>query len=81
MKADHDCLFGKIRSEWKRKDGNIDMLIEVPANTTATIVLPKGVLQVNDKPARASQEIKNFKLESNSQLFELGSGIYNLHLN
>jgi alpha-L-rhamnosidase len=81
VKADHDCLFGKIRSEWKRKDGNIDMLIEVPANTTATIVLPKGVLQVNDKPARASQEIKNFKLESNSQLFELGSGIYNLHLN
>lgn len=81
VKADHDCLFGKIRSEWKRKDGNIDMLIEVPVNTTATIVLPKGVLQVNDKPARASQEIKNFKLESNSQLFELGSGIYNLHLN
>jgi hypothetical protein len=37
-------------------------------------------LQINDKPAEASQEIKNVKAESNWQQFELGSGTYHLIL-
>jgi alpha-L-rhamnosidase len=80
VKASHDCLYGKIKSEWKRKDGNIEMVIEVPANTTSTIVLPKGSLQINNKSVKVSQHIKNYKTESKSQQFELGSGVYNLYL-
>jgi hypothetical protein len=56
------------------------MMVQVPSNTTATIVLPKGTLHINDKPAEASQEIKNVKAESNWQQFELGSGTYHLIL-
>lgn len=79
-KASHDCMHGQIRSEWKRVGGNIEMVIEVPANSSSTIILPKGDLQMNNNPVKKSDYVKNFKTENKSQQFELGSGLYNIVL-
>ena len=57
------------------------MVIEVPANTTSTIILPGGDLQIDDIPVKQSGFVKNYKTGSKSQQFELGSGVYNLVLN
>ncbi|RZM20366.1 MAG: hypothetical protein EOO88_36385, partial [Pedobacter sp.] len=48
-KSSYNSLYGKIRSEWKRSpDGNLQILIEVPENTSATYVLPLNKLQIKD---------------------------------
>ncbi|TSJ38810.1 Bacterial alpha-L-rhamnosidase [Mucilaginibacter corticis] len=40
-KSSYNSLFGKIRSEWKKDDkGGLDVLVEVPANSSATFTLP-----------------------------------------
>ena len=40
--AEYECVYGKIRSEWKRKDGKIEYRLTIPANTTATFVPVNG---------------------------------------
>ncbi len=78
--ASHDCMYGQIRSEWKRAGDDITLLIEVPANTTSTVVLPKGKLLINEQGLKKSGLAKQFKAEGKTQQFELGSGVYHLVL-
>ena len=59
-KASHRSLYGMIVSDWKiDTDGNFNLKIEVPANTSATVILPSwgsgivtksGVTIDNDNP-------------------------------
>jgi len=79
--ASHDCMYGQIRSEWKREGEDIVMTIEVPANTTSTVVLPRGELLINSKAVKKSGIAKHFQTEGKTQQFELGSGVYHLVLN
>ncbi len=79
--ASHDSMYGQIRSEWKREGEDINLLIEVPANTTSTIILPKGELMINKQAVKKSTCVKDFKTEGKTQQFELGSGVYTLVLN
>jgi alpha-L-rhamnosidase len=69
--ASYDCMYGQIRSEWKREGEEIAMVVEVPANTTSTIILPGGELLINNEPVKKSRT---------SRQFEMGSGVYNLVL-
>lgn len=61
--------------------GNIEIKIEVPANTSSRIVLPKGNLQINNKSVRKADCVKSYKIGSKSQEFELGSGVYTMIFN
>jgi len=38
--ADHTSMYGKISSSWKVEGGNVVYDFEIPANTTATVILP-----------------------------------------
>ena len=78
--ATHDCLYGQIRSEWKRAGEDIALVIEIPANTSSTIILPKSDLQINNTPVKKSDSVKNLQTGSKTQQFELGSGVYKLVL-
>lgn len=40
VKSSYHSPYGLIRSEWKKDGKNLEMNIEIPANTTATIYLP-----------------------------------------
>ncbi len=80
VEAKHDCMYGQIRSEWKRVGNKIEMIVEVPANTSSTIILPKSDLQINISAVKRLDVVKNFKTKSKTQQFELGSGVYNLVL-
>jgi alpha-L-rhamnosidase len=35
-------MFGKIKSAWKIDGGNFMVEVEIPANTTATVILPNS---------------------------------------
>ena len=68
VKATHRSPYGLIASEW-HKDGNtFDWQIEIPANTTATVVIPampKQLVTENGKPVQTTYGT-----------LELGSGKY-----
>ncbi|HTN68017.1 MAG TPA: glycoside hydrolase family 78 protein [Dysgonamonadaceae bacterium] len=40
--AEFNSMYGKIKSAWKIKAGNFVYDVEVPANTTATVILPNS---------------------------------------
>ena len=40
--AEFESMFGKIKSAWKIDDGNFMVEVEIPANTTATVILPNS---------------------------------------
>ena len=42
VRCSHECPYGTIRSEWRVENGTFDWTVEVPPNTTATVVLPPG---------------------------------------
>ena len=38
----YDSLYGKVSTKWEKTGDKINYTITIPANTTATIVLPNG---------------------------------------
>lgn len=71
--------YGLIRSEWAYVPGGFDMLVEVPANTTATIYVPAGEnARVCESGLEVSQcqELRGKGSEAGYRLFEAGSGTY-----
>ncbi len=40
-----ECVRGRIVSDWKRENGTFTYTVEVPANTTATVILPQARLE------------------------------------
>ncbi|WP_285054713.1 family 78 glycoside hydrolase catalytic domain [Pedobacter ginsengisoli] len=72
-KSSYNSLFGKIRSEWKKdKEKNLEVLIEVPENTSATFVLPYNKMKVVDDSGR---HILARKINDKYQI-EFKSGVY-----
>lgn len=39
-KASYNSPYGKVNSSWKMKNGSFELIVTVPSNTTATIVVP-----------------------------------------
>jgi alpha-L-rhamnosidase len=78
-KATYHSIHGVITSSWKKDAGKTTYVFTIPANTTATVVLPvRGIEQVKEhnKPV-------NFKVtgkEGENLQFEVGSGTYQLEI-
>jgi alpha-L-rhamnosidase len=72
-KSSYNSLFGIIRSEWKTiEEENLKILIEIPANTSATFVLPRGLTKLVDNSGKSITTKKvNNKYEA-----EFASGVY-----
>ncbi|RYG19520.1 MAG: alpha-L-rhamnosidase [Chitinophagaceae bacterium] len=73
-----ETLYGEVQSSWKLEDNKFTLDVTIPANTTATIVLPSSV---NAKIMENGQDIDRLgylTLEANSKekIVKLGSGIY-----
>jgi alpha-L-rhamnosidase len=71
VSASHKTLYGTIRVDWKITGDEFELRVDVPVNTTATIVLPK------DK----SKALTGTRVLPNPQIFEVGSGVkkFNKH--
>jgi len=41
-KAEHKSIYGIVKSAWQKVNGDFAFHIEIPANTTAQVVLPNG---------------------------------------
>jgi alpha-L-rhamnosidase len=72
-KSSYNSLYGKIRSEWKiNEKGNLEVLIEIPQNTSAIFVLP------GNKTGIKNEAGKNMvvKTVDGKSAVEFGSGVY-----
>ncbi len=58
-KASFESLYGLIRSEWEIADTHFVLTVEIPANTTATIILPNG-----DKHHAVEPGIHHFPIDN-----------------
>ena len=78
-RADLQSMYGKISSSWTLDNGKINLRLEIPANTTATVFLPGAKL---DEVEEDGKKLKDVKTVANaSQLGKLvrlqtGSGTY-----
>ena len=69
----YNSLVGMVRSEWKISNGgNLEILLEIPANTSATFVLPGELTKLVDTSGRSIA----VKKANNKHEAELLSGVY-----
>jgi alpha-L-rhamnosidase len=81
-KGFYNSINGRIISDWKTDKGVFTLNIEIPVNTSATVILPTGrpeLIKLNSKPLQPSQ-IKSKNIETNETALELGSGKYSFEI-
>jgi len=78
-KATYESHYGTISSGWERKDGKVNYKITVPANTTATVVLPVAdadKITSDGKKLTDNQNFSDIRISGSNVMFETGSGLY-----
>lgn len=78
-KASYNTLYGKISSGWETdKDGNFNLTIDVPANTTATVIFPEWNNVSITESGKPLKEIKDITIEEGNPVrIKVLSGSYN----
>ncbi len=70
---------GPIVSDWKKQDGKFLLNVTVPANTTATVVLPaKAMTDITEgkRPLDQAEGVKFLRLDKGNAYLAVGSGNY-----
>ncbi len=79
VRASHDSLYGKVSSAWTIKDGRFELAVEIPANTSATVRLPKAELATVTESGHALADengVTASRQEGDTVIVEIGSGRY-----
>jgi alpha-L-rhamnosidase len=72
-------IHGPIETHWKKQNGHFDLKVTIPANTTATLILPVGnvdSVRESGHPIRRSQGVTFVTADSGHSTFEVASGTY-----
>jgi alpha-L-rhamnosidase len=81
VQASHRSPYGLITSDWRKDGGRFDWKVEVPANTTATVYVPKmprGKVAEGGKPLGQRRGVTLLRAEGERIVFQLASGQYQL---
>jgi len=81
VQASHRSPYGLIVSDWRKEGGRFDWKVEVPANTTATVYVPKmsqSKVAESGKPLGETRGVKLLRAEDDRIVLEVGSGKYHL---
>ncbi|HYG24357.1 MAG TPA: family 78 glycoside hydrolase catalytic domain [Verrucomicrobiae bacterium] len=82
-RATRESMYGTIRSEWKRSPDRFDLNVTVPANTTATVVVPgvfDGNLRESGRRISGARGVKVIRQGLSEHVLEVGSGTYRFRL-
>ncbi len=74
VETSHNCIHGKIISNWKRSESTVEMEVTIPANTSSTFFIPDGY-QFKDIAGINGESVV---LSSDSKEIELVAGAYKL---
>jgi alpha-L-rhamnosidase len=77
-KATHNSLYGTIASGWFSEGENFTMEVEIPANTTATIHVPKGASEIKINGSDPGGSGFDFKEVDGQMVGKVGSGEYTI---
>ncbi|KHJ39304.1 bacterial alpha-L-rhamnosidase [Pedobacter glucosidilyticus] len=77
--AAYESSYGLIKSSWKKNPQNFQLQVDIPANTTALVYLPKGktnkIFEAG-KDISSDKSIVNQGLDVNHVVLKVGSGSY-----
>lgn len=79
VRAVHHSPYGQILSAWKKDDTGLELLAEIPPNSSATLVLPAAsaeAVQESGKPLAESAGISDIRFEDGLLRCEVASGSY-----
>jgi alpha-L-rhamnosidase len=76
--ADLETYYGTVSSHWQKKNGEFELRVNIPLNTTAEIYIPGEMNHItsNGKNIRAKSELHNIRQEGDYTVVETGSGSY-----
>jgi alpha-L-rhamnosidase len=73
-------MFGKVSSSWKIENSQYSLAVEIPVNTTATIILPNATLEKVLEGGKAVGKVKGITGSIQGEegvTLNVGSGAYN----
>lgn len=76
VRGQYDSVNGKIKSAWKVEGSKVTFQVEIPANTTAKFILPKGVHGL----PKTGRGVHGVYETDNKQVIVLGSGSYTFRM-
>jgi alpha-L-rhamnosidase len=82
VRSSYRSVRGEIVSNWSRTGEAIEWQVTVPANATATVVLPADDLDQIEEgrttlvPARRAEGVRDARMAGNTAMFTVGSGAY-----
>jgi hypothetical protein len=82
-KASYDAPYGTIMSEWKKKGNAFELDVVIPANATATIVLPASAdakITEGNKALDMQSGMRMVRKEKDKAWIEVGSGTYHFRV-
>lgn len=80
VSASLDTYYGKLGSSWQLKDTILQMDIEIPANTSATLWIPSGKKETLREGGNLMDAAK-FSIQTNGSIsVQLGSGKYHFEI-
>lgn len=78
-KAEYQSVHGKIRSSWERHDEDFHLLVEVPGNCSATLLLPADdatKIYEGSRPLSKVSAVHGLGLQQGRLAYSIGSGQY-----
>ncbi|MFP4379340.1 MAG: family 78 glycoside hydrolase catalytic domain [Candidatus Sumerlaeia bacterium] len=78
-KAEYQSIHGLIKSEWRINNGLFTLNVLVPANTSATIILPAGSpsdIREQGHPLEESEGVTDFSKEAHDVTIKVAAGQY-----
>jgi alpha-L-rhamnosidase len=78
-KGEYDSIHGRITSSWRLEGTRFLLEVSIPANTSATVVLPAvnaSSVTESGKPAKQADGVRFLRLEDGQAWLELESGQY-----
>ena len=82
-KASFESSYGTITSGWERKDGKVIINVMIPANTSATVIIPassQNKVTENGKALSENPYLKDIKFSDNKLSLQTGSGEYSFEI-
>ena len=79
----YESLYGRIASHWALDNGRLNLKVEIPPNTTATVYLPvgkQGAILERGKPIDDVDGVVSVNRMQEKYALEIGSGKYNFSI-
>ena len=81
VNCSYQSPFGEIVSNWRTTEGVFEWQITIPVNSTATVYIPGDEIMENLTEIKNSKNITFLGSESNTSIYSLKSGSYNINSN